>query len=73
MSNWQIFIEDYQSSPVDLLVSAINEKLKKKKNVEESKQDEKNIILKQHGLLSTNEIMPDDDGDDIKEKFTARD
>jgi hypothetical protein len=30
-SSWRIFIQNYQSSPVELVVSAINERLKKDK------------------------------------------
>ena len=28
-SSWRIFIQNYQSSPLELIVSAINERLKK--------------------------------------------
>lgn len=37
-SEWRIFIKNYQSSPLELLVSAINERLKKQKKLEKTKE-----------------------------------
>jgi hypothetical protein len=72
----RIFIQSYQSSPLDLYVSALNERLKKQKK-EEAKQSEEEKdeleMLIENGLAQQNEKLPDADGDDILGIFAARD
>lgn len=77
-SSWRIFIQSYQSSPVELIVSAINERLKKDKT-RSGKELGKNLDeiesqrqLVQNGLLQQDEHL-NDEGEDVIGLFGARD
>lgn len=85
-SEWRIFIENYQSSPLELLVSAVNERLKKNKKKEEEKkqtsaveeqmamdeiENQKMLIL--NGLAQYDEAIVNDTGDEVIGLIGSRD
>ena len=78
-SGRRIFIQSYQSSPIDLYVSVLNERLSKRagKNKEEEAKhshsgDELEALIA-NGLVQRGESGPDPEGDDIIGIFAARD
>lgn len=72
----RIFIQAYQSSPIEIYVSALNERLgkRKKEELRMSQQDKDELeALIANGLVQQNEQAPDAEGDDIISIFAARD